>query len=315
MASIQQAADLLRKAENILIITHIRPDGDAAGSGCALCLGLRALGKTAYLACNPPSMRRYIPYMVPYFPPDDFHPCFLAAVDTPSEEQFPEGLRHLAQKTDLAIDHHGTNSGYARFSYVEADSASTGELIYLLLQQLQAPLTSQSAEALYIALTTDTNCFRTPGTTGRTLTIAGALREREFDAAALTREFFETKSPARLRLESALFATMVLSDGLCIMTLPQSTISACGAAEDDMDKISLLSMLPERTEAGLFLRELSDGSWKVTLRTKGTIHAGNILHRLSPSGGGHADAAGAVVKGPPQQIVSDVLSLLKSASA
>ena len=80
---VSRAAALLAAAEDILIVTHIRPDGDTAGSGCALCLGLRALGKRAFLASNPPSMARYEKYMTPYFAGKDFVPGFVAAVDTP----------------------------------------------------------------------------------------------------------------------------------------------------------------------------------------------------------------------------------------
>ena len=308
-----RAAALLAAADHILIITHVRPDGDAAGSGCALCRGLRALGKEAYLAANPPGMARYEKYMTPYFAPDGFAPAFVAAVDTPGPAQFPAGWEHMAARTDLAIDHHGTNAGYARNTYLEADSAATGELVYLVLKALNAPIDADTAEALYAALATDTNCFRTPGTTGRTLSIAGALRDTGFDAADLTRRLFETKSPARLRLESALFGSMLLADGVCAMVLPLDTVRACGAGEDDMDKLSLLTMLPEGAWAGLLIRELPDGVWKVSLRTDGSVHAGDILHALSPTGGGHADAAGAVMAGPPEAIKTAVLAGLKRA--
>ena len=268
------------------------------------------MGKRAYLAANPPSMSRYEKYMVPYFAPEGFEPRFVAAVDTPGPAQFPAGWEHLAGRTDLAVDHHGTNEGYAKYTYLEPDSAAAGELVYLLLREMGAPIDADTAEALYVALSTDTNCFRTPGTTGRTLAIAGALREAGFDAAGLTRRLFETKSPARLRLESALFGAMELHDGICAMILPLATVAACGAGEDDMDKLSLLTMLPEGTRAGLLIRELSDGTWKVSLRTDGTVHAGNILHALCPTGGGHADAAGAVMDGPPEAIRAAVLAAL-----
>ncbi len=311
----KRAAALLAAANDILIVTHIRPDGDTAGSGCALCLGLRALGKRAFLAANPPSMARYEKYMTPYFAPESFVPGFIAAVDTPGPGQYPPGWEALAEQTDLAVDHHGTNSGYARYTYLEADSAATGELVYLVLRELGVSLAPDMAEALYVALATDTNGFRTPGTTGRTLTIAGALRQTGFDAAALTRALFETKSAARLRLEAALYGGMRFPrPGLCVMTLPLETIAACGATEDDMDKLSLLTTVPEGVRTGLLLRELSDGRWKVSLRTDGSVHAGQIL-QTAVGGGGHADAAGAVTAGPPQRIEAAVLAALDRARA
>lgn len=310
----REAAALLAAADNVLIITHIRPDGDTAGSGCALCLGLRALGKRAYLAPNPPSMARYAPYMCPYFAPADFVPNFITAVDTPGPGQFPPDLQELAEDTDLAIDHHGTNSGYARRTYLDPDSAAAGELVYLILETLGVALEPAMAEALYVALATDTNGFRTPGTTARTMRIAAQLRETGYDPAALMHRLFETKTPARLRLEGSLFGSMRFPrPGVCVMTLTGADIAAAGAGEDDMDKLSTVTMIPEGTRAGLLLRQLGDGSWKVSLRTDGRVHTGQILRVLG--GGGHADAAGAVTDLPPAQVEALVLAEWTAASA
>ena len=309
---LDRAADMLAAAENVLIVTHVRPDGDAAGSGCALCLGLRALGKTAYLAPNPPSMARYEPYMLPYFAPAGFVPGFVAAVDTPGPGQFPPGLTALAEGTDLAVDHHGTNSGYARHTYLEPDSAATGEMVYLLLDRLGAAITPAMAEALYAAIATDTNGFRTPGTTARTMRIAAALREGGYDPAGLMRRLFETKSAARLRLESALFGAMAFPrPGVCVMVLPLDAIRAAGAGEDDMDKLSTLTMVPAGTRAGLLMRQLPEGNWKASLRTDGSVHAGQVLTVLG--GGGHGDAAGAVTDLPPEEAEKAVLQALEKA--
>ena len=307
--TVQETAALLREAEEILIVTHIRPDGDAAGSGCALCLGLRALGKTAYLAENPPSMRRYDGLMTPYFAPADFAPGFIAAVDTASAGQFPPGWEPLAGRTDLAIDHHGTNSGYAKRTLLDDHAAAAGELVFLVLRELGVPLTADIAEALYTALATDTNGFRTAGTTGRTLAIAAELHDAGFDVFGLTRRLFETKSTARLKLESYLFGSMRFPlPGVCVMALPFDAITACGASEDDMDKLSVITMTPEGTRAGLLLRQLRAGDWKISLRTDGSVHAGHVLRAVG--GGGHPDAGGAVLAGDPADMEAAILASL-----
>ena len=304
--SVEQTAELLRKAEDILIMTHIRPDGDTAGSACALCLGLRSMGKTAYLAENIPSMRRYAPLMEPYFAPDGFRPGFIAAVDIAGEGQFPPGFEDYAGRCALAIDHHGTNTGYADALLLDEHSAAAGELVYLVLRALDVPVTPAIAEALYTALATDTGGFRTAGTTGRTLTIAGALHDAGFDAAGLMRSLFETKTAARLRLEARLFDTMRFPlPGVCVMTLPYDVITSLGVTEDDMDKLSVITMIPEEARTGVLLRQLPDGSWKISLRTGGSLHAGKILKRIG--GGGHPDAAGAVMRGDPEQLTDRIL--------
>lgn len=305
------AAALLRSEDDFLILTHIRPDGDAAGSGCALCLGLRALGKRAYLAANPASMHRYDKYLDPYFAPEGFIPGYIIAVDTPGIRQFPPGWEHLKDKTDLAIDHHGTNVGYAHATWLEEHSAATGELIFALLGELGVALTPEMAEALYVAIATDTNGFRTAGTTARTLSIAAALHDKGFDVFGLTQRLFEIKTPARLQLEGAMFSSMEFPlEGVCVMALPYETIAACGAGEDDMDKISLLTMVPEGTRTGILLRQLDDGTWKISLRTDGSVHAGNVLAALG--GGGHPDAAGAVCAGQREALTAAILAALET---
>jgi len=302
----EQTAALLRAAEDILIVTHIRPDGDTAGSACALCLGLRSLGKTAYLAPNDVSMKRYVKYTEPYFAPAGFTPRFIAAADIAGEGQFPPGSEALAQECDLAIDHHGTNTGYAKNTLLDDHSAAAGELVWLVLRALGVQLTPEMGEALYVALATDTNGFRTAGTTGRTLRIAGALRETGFDAFSLTRSLFETKTAARLRLEAYLYGGMRFPEpGVCVMTLPYEEIVRLGVTEDDMDKLSTLTMVPEGTEAGVLLRQLRDLTWKVSLRTDGRVHAGRALRRLG--GGGHPDAAGSVMAGEPAALADAIL--------
>ena len=309
MLTCPEAAALLRKAERILIVTHIRPDGDAAGSGCALCRGLRQLGKEAYLAENPVSMTRYVPFMLPYFAPEDFAPDFIVAVDTPTEKQFPPEKGFLAARTDLAIDHHGTNSGYAAHTWLEADSAATGEMIYLLLRELGVRFTDSLCEAIFAAIIGDTNGFRTPGTTARSFRIAAELRETGFDSADVMRRFLDARSPARLRLEARLFSTMRFPrPGVCVMELPYAVICDCGASEDDMDKLSVLTIAADNAEVGLLLRELPDGTYKISVRTNGHPPAGKIAAALG--GGGHADAGGAVCDGPPEILLARLLNAL-----
>lgn len=311
MTTLARAAALLRAADHILILTHVRPDGDTAGSACALCLGLRSLGKTAYLAANPNPMARYDKSLLPYFAPADFRPAFFAAVDIPSPGQFPPGFAAPAGGVDLAVDHHGTNNGYARQTVLEPDSAAAGEIVYELLETMGVGLDRDMAEALYAAVSTDTNCFRTRGTTARTLRIAAALRETGFDAYGLTRRLFDTRSAARLRLEAALFGAMRFpSPDVCVMVLPYETVTACGAVEDDMDKLSTLTLTPEGVETGLLLRGLADGSWKITVRSGGRVHAGRAAAALG--GGGHADAAGAVVRGRPEELIAALLAAISA---
>lgn len=312
MFTIAQAAQLLQGAENILIVCHIRPDGDAAGSACALCLGLRALGKRAFIAPHPAVMARFEKYIAPYYAPADFSPNFIAAVDTPGPGQYPPGLQHLAEKTDLAIDHHGSNARYARFSYIEPDSASCGELVYLLLEELGLSPDAPMAEALYCALSTDTGCFRSRGTTARCMAMAAELRKIPgFDAYELTHRLFDVKSPARLRLEAAIYAAMDYpTPEISTVVVTNTMLQECGVIEDDLDKISLLTTAAEGVRFGLMLRELEGGEWKISVRTDGSVHAGAVAG-VFPGGGGHPDSGGSTARGKAEDILQSLLKALK----
>lgn len=311
MFTIRDAAALVAPADNILIVCHIRPDGDAAGSACALCLGLRALGKRAYIAPHPSVMARFEGYMLPYYPPEDFAPDFIAAVDTPGPGQYPWDLRDLADKTDLALDHHGTNAGYARCSVVEPDTASCGEMVYKLLRELGVTVDAAMAEAIYCAITTDTGCFRSRGTTAECMMAAAELRQVPgFDAFGLTHRLFDVKSPARLRLEAALFGAMdyPAADTACVIVTEQM-LHRCGVTEDDLDKISMLTTAAEGVRFGLMLRQLQDGWWKISVRTDGSIHAGDVAG-VFEGGGGHADSGGSVARGEGRKIMEKLLDRL-----
>lgn len=308
MFSLKEAAALVRAADDILIVCHIRPDGDAAGSAGALCLGLRTLGKRAFVAPHAHVMERFEKYIRPYFAPEGFVPGFIMAVDTPGPGQYPPGLEELAGRTDLALDHHGSNSRYAAHSYIEADSASCGELVYALLGELGVRIDAAMAEALYCAVSTDTGCFRTRGTTARCMEVAARLRETGFDAFALTHRLFDVKSPARLRLEAAIYGAMRYPEpDTAAVIVTKKMLARCGVREDDLDKISILTTAAEGVKVGLMLRELPDGQWKVSVRTDGSPAAGDIAG-IFPGGGGHPDSGGAVAQGDPEELMERMIA-------
>ena len=100
------AAAALQGADNILILTHRRPDGDTAGCAGALCRGLRQLGKTAYILENPEITKRYAPLITPCYPTSDFNSAYIVSVDIAEEKLFPDTAEQYQGKVDLVIDHH-----------------------------------------------------------------------------------------------------------------------------------------------------------------------------------------------------------------
>ena len=155
--TIQETAALLQTMDRVLLLTHVRPDGDTIGSAAALCRAMRDLGKTAYLLPNPGITETYESYAAPYWAEEGFTPDFVVAVDIAALSLLPENAKKYASCIDLAIDHHPSNEGFAKESCVLAEMAACGEIIYEIAG-LMTPMTAEIALPLYVAVSTDTGC-------------------------------------------------------------------------------------------------------------------------------------------------------------
>jgi len=291
--TIRETADWLLTRDNFTILTHRRPDGDTVGCAIALCRGLRKLGKQAAIYENPQFTPRYLPYLEGLTA--KAVSGTVVSVDIASDGLFPNGF---SGAVELAIDHHGSNNGFAAEGYVDGKRASCGEILLQLLQEMGAEIDSDMADALYIAISTDTGCFRYSNTKAATLRAVAELMEYGADTVSLNRMLFVVKSKARFQLEAYLTAGMELCAGgkIGICTLPQAEMDRMGVTEDDADSIAGFARDMEGVEIGALLRDLPDGKSKISLRTDNCLYdASEICRRLG--GGGHNAAAGATVDG------------------
>lgn len=298
-------ARALSATDRAVILTHRRPDGDTVGCAAALCRGLRQLGKQAFILENPELTDKYTPYFegltCPAIAPDDT----IVAVDVAAEDMFAKGLA-LPRPIDLAIDHHGTNSGYARQSLVRSDRAACGEIIYDVLREMGVQIAGEIAEALYVAISTDTGCFRYSNVTANTLRTAAELLEAGVDAYAVNRKMFELKRFARLKLEAYLTETMrFYADGrIGVCLIPADIRRRLGLTEDDVDDISGFARMIEGVELAAMLRQMP-GATKLSLRSGRLYDSGAICKRLG--GGGHFSAAGASLHPDPAEAERQLL--------
>lgn len=314
MMTLPEAAAYLRGHDDYLILTHRRPDGDAVGSAAALCLGLRQLGKRAELFPNAQFTEKFRPLYGQLLGSESPEGRTVIAVDTAAQSMLPYNGAHLAGTVQFCLDHHGSNEGYAPGTYVDAHAGACGELVYLLLTELQVELTQEMAEAIYVAVSTDTGCFRFTNTTPQTLLVAAACLSAGADTAGWNRVLFLTKTAARLRLEAYLTqnAEFFMGGRIALCALPRETEQSLGLAEDDLDDISGFPRDIEGVEIGVMLREVADGT-KVSLRTYEPWNASDICKILG--GGGHRAAAGATVKCSLQDAAQTVLDALRQYGA
>lgn len=305
-----EVCTFLRGHDRFVILTHRRPDGDTIGSAAALCRGLRQLGKSACILCNEQFTPRFAPYLAGLVEQTPWPDATVLAVDIASERLLSFDALRLGLLPQCAIDHHGRNSLECP-KLVEGDKAACGEVVFALLQQLGVTLTKEIAECLYVAISTDTGCFRFSNTSADTHRAAVALIDAGADIAPINKVFFDTKSFARLRLEAALTETMEFyADGTVgICTLPKTLLDSLAVTEDELDSISGFARSIEGVQIGIMLREVEDGLGKLSVRTEAPYDAAALCQELG--GGGHAAAAGASVPGGIDGARAAILRVLR----
>lgn len=304
--NISDVAARLRGMDRILILTHVRPDGDTVGSACALCQALRDMGKEAYLLYNPEITATYEPYASDYWAPEGWEPQHVVSTDVAVPDLLPDNAAPYRDRIALAIDHHPSHSYFAAESYVDASAAACGEILYAVICRLTA-ITPAIALRLYVAIATDCGCFVYSNTTANTHRIAAELMAHDFGVAEVNKALFRTKSKVRLRMEAHMAAHMELydNDRVVVMTIPLSLREEMHATEADIEELSSLAALVEGTDCAITLRELRPGVIKVSLRTGPRVNATQVCARLG--GGGHRAAAGATVNGTMEKAKAAVL--------
>lgn len=305
-----QAAELLRSFDDVLILTHVRPDGDTVGCAAGLCAGLRALGKRAYLLANSGQTRTTAPYIQPYEAPEGFVPAYVVSTDIASLDLLPHNAEIYADRIDLAIDHHPSFERFGRANILREQAAACGEVIYDILREL-GPVTAEMALPLYVAISTDTGCFQYSNTTANSHRVAAELLDTGIDYRTVNQIFFRTKSRKRLELEGDMLANMEFYDGgrVVVLKVPVSLMERVGADETDAEDLSSLGGQIEGSDCAITMRELRPDVWKFSVRTGARVNASAVCAELG--GGGHAAAAGCTVEAPFAEAKRRMLSAVE----
>lgn len=291
--TLEQTADFLRRHERFLILTHAFPDGDTLGSGFALAMLLTRMEKESRVICADEMPSKYSYFMsIPVQMPKTAEYDAVVAVDV-ADAKLLGGLEaEFADGVDLCIDHHHSNTGYAKKTYLDSAAAANCECIYDLAGVLGIPVDRDLALALYTGVSTDTGCFRFSNTTAKTLRIGAALMETGIDTAEINRIMFETKSRIRVQLEGMALDNMEFhcNDQCAMITVTREMYEKTGCLDSDLEGITAISRTIEGVIVGVTLREKQEGGFKISVRTYPPIDASEICRRMG--GGGHIRAAG-----------------------
>lgn len=295
------AACFFAERDHFCILTHRRPDGDTVGSAVALCLGLRSMGKHAYLLENPEFTERFASLYQGLTKAEPDERDVLVSVDVAAPNMLPKAFEPYREKIALRIDHHGTSTSFTQFELVDSGAAACAEIIYDVLMELWLTLDEAMANALYTAVSTDTGCFRFSNTTDHSFLVAAACAAAGANIYELNQTLFETISLARLRMQGWMVENCKLfCDGrLAICPIPKAVEEELGVTEDDMDNISSFLRTIAGVQLSATLRETDGEVVKISVRGVPGYDAGAICSRFG--GGGHAGAAGGSIKLPLQE--------------
>ena len=309
MLTVSETAALLRTFDNVLILTHIRPDGDTVGCAAGLCAALRQLGKTAYLLPNPGFTDTTRPVAEAYQAPADFQPDYVVSTDIATVGLFPDNALPYQDRVDLAIDHHPSFEHFGKDNIVRPEAAACGELMYDIVREL-GDITPEIALPLYVAVSTDTGCFAYGNTTPETHLVAAALMQTGIDFKTVNKVFFRTKTRTRMQLEAAMLDAAEFYDRerVVILSVPQSLMERFHATESDAEDLSALGGQIQGTDCAVTMRELRPDVWKMSVRTGSRINATQVCALLG--GGGHAAAAGCTVEAPWAESKQQILDAI-----
>ncbi|MHC4259441.1 MAG: DHH family phosphoesterase [Planctomycetota bacterium] len=309
----QKAVDLVNKADNILLTTHTRPDGDACGCLAAMHDALTALGKNARIIFLSPIPEWY-EFLFPEIPPILGRTLQLEQLleghlgqfdltiilDTNSNSQLPKFEQYLKQggQPVLVIDHHVTKDGLGDVELVDSTAAATALIVLDFIKFADWPITENIARALFLALATDTGWFQFSNTDARVFRCSADLIDAGADPIQIYHNLYQNYSPARFRLMAAMLNTLELhfDDRYATQCLTVSDFEQTGAAYSDTENLIDLCRRISTVEVAALFVESKDGRIRCSLRSRGAVDVSKIAQKFD--GGGHKMAAGAFIPGP-----------------
>ena len=307
MKNVTLLADKLKKEKSVAIFTHVRPDGDCLGSALALNLGLKSLGINSKVFCADPIPERffYINGAQEISPVLSGDFSAFVSVDCADYSRISVlGDSFLMKNNTYNIDHHISNTNYAKTNYI-VDNAANCENIYDLLIAMGVTITQDIANALATGLVTDTGNFRHKSVTPRTFIIASELLKHGADFNHIIYKQFNEQSRNRAKLFGIVMNKLryFLDGKLCIGTITQNDIDSANALPDETEGFIDFIMGIKGVEVGVCIMQIDTDKYKCSFRSK-SVDVNQIANRFG--GGGHVLASGCQLRCELEEAVDDI---------
>lgn len=325
-AAVNEAKNALLASRRAVLTTHLNADGDGAGSQAALASWLRANGTEAWIV-NP---TRY---------PDQFR--FLLGADDWVVAAGSRRARDLCDQADLAvvldtgevsrigrvqqlirelstvvIDHHPTGENpIGGLSLLDTTACATGELVYDVILAAKGPWTPEVANGVYVAILTDTGGFRFDNATATCHEVVAEVVRLGVLPADIHERVYGSAPLRKYRLLSHALETLEhdAETGISWMTIPRKAYEELEATSEDLEGIVDIPRSIAGTQVGLLFRRAKSGEVKISFRSNGPVDVNVLARRFK--GGGHVKASGAMVPGPMERAVEEVLGAAREAVA
>jgi len=337
-ADFQKAVELIGKSNKVLITTHTRPDGDGCGCIAAISEMLTTLGKNPkiLLLSELPAWYEFLFEQKPplgdtlrweiFSKKTKIDSDLIVIVDTSSYNQLPELVPLLSslvpRPSSLVIDHHVTSDNLGDVRLIDNSASATALIVFDLFKYAGWPITKKIAEALFVAVSTDTGWFQFDNTDSRTLKVCAELIDAGVNPSKMYRQLYQNTSPQQFRLMVAMLNTLELhlEGRFAMQHLSQEDFKKAGAKYSDTENLIDECRRIKGVQAAALFVEQADGQVKVSLRSFATnsiksVKSVESVANLPPlgdtlrcidvckvaakfGGGGHKSAAGAHLPGP-----------------
>ncbi|MEX0700739.1 MAG: bifunctional oligoribonuclease/PAP phosphatase NrnA [Planctomycetales bacterium] len=316
--------EIIASNQRFTLSSHVRPDADALGSELALARMLESQGKSVRIV-NPSDAPASLAFLDSGGRVLKFGQGITAAevqdadvhviLDTSSWSQLQSlgtAIRESPARK-VVIDHHVSRDDLGAVEFKDTRSEATGALVLQMAEALGLPIDDDSATYLFCAIATDTGWFRFPSTTSGTMRAAARLIDLGAEPHAIYRALYEQRPPARLKLAGRVLSRVELAcDGRLAYTWVEwNDFVETGARPVDTEDLVNECLMIAGTQVAFIAVEQIDRRIKVSLRSRTGTDVAAVAERFG--GGGHKQAAGAILPGPPQSAIQTLLAALKPA--
>lgn len=306
MDTAETIIEKLNSAKRALVFCHARPDGDALGAGLALSHILRSAGKTAYLCCDDPVPEKflYIPAMreVKREIPQGEYDCFISVdcADITRMGSFSRRFERFKGVT-VNIDHHVSDSGFAKFNYIKECTASC-EILTDLAIKAGWKLDKETAYLLMLGLITDSGNFTHQDVTPKTYEIAAHLRSCGADMHEINYRMYSCQSKSRALLYGKVINKIrfALDDKLAFLIITAKDLEDTGTDKSVTEGFADFPLTIDGVEVSISVMEYKSGQYKASLRSK-SVNVNAVASAFG--GGGHVLASGCMLFGSLEEVI------------